>query len=311
MVEHNATSPPASAPAITLRGVTKTYGKVHALRGVDLVVGQGELFGFLGPNGAGKTTAIRVLTGFIRAKQGNAQLFGLDAWHHSVALKRRIGFIPDSASVYGNQTGQQFLDYLARLHGYTTAPLQQELLDRLQLSDAALRRKLKGYSQGMKQKVMLVQAMQHDPELLIMDEPTEALDPLMRQVFFSLMREFHERGHTVFMSSHVLADVEEVCERVAIIRDGKTVSTGSVDELRAGHTRTMVVEFRQPPANGLSAVGVSVVSREGNVWRLAVNGDINPLLQELATYDLKDLVFGQTTLEELFMGFYQGEDTSG
>jgi ABC-2 type transport system ATP-binding protein len=311
LVEHNATSLPASTPAITLRSVTKSYGKVNALSGVELVVGQGELYGFLGPNGAGKTTAIRILTGFIRANQGNAQLFGLDAWHHSVALKRRIGFIPDSASVYGNQTGQQFLDYLGRLHGYTTPPLQLELLDRLQLSDVALRRKLRGYSQGMKQKVMLVQAMQHDPELLIMDEPTEALDPLMRQVFFSLMREFRERGRTVFFSSHVLADVEEVCERVAIIRDGKTVSTGSVDELRAGHPRTMVVEFRQPPTNGLRAAGVAVVSREGNIWRLAVSGDINPLLQELATYDLEDLVFGQTTLEELFMGFYQGKNTSG
>ena len=165
------------------------------------------------------------------------------------------------------------------------------------------------FSQGMKQKVMLVLAMQHDPELLIMDEPTDALDPLMRQALFGLMREFQARGRTVFMSSHVLSDVEAVCQRVAIIRDGRIVSTGLVEELRRGYTRTMWVEFRTPPSDGLSAPGVSVVSREGNRWRLAVAGDVNPVLRELAGYDLVDLVFERTTLDEMFMDYYRGEKT--
>jgi len=292
--------------AIHLQGVTKAYGAVQALRGVDMTVQQGDLFGFLGPNGAGKTTTIRMLTGFIRANAGSAHLFGQDAWRDSVALKRRIGFVPDTASIYGALTGREFLDYLARLHGYRRRPpLAQELLDRLELPEAALGRKLKGYSQGMKQKVMLVQAMQHEPDLLIMDEPTASLDPLMRQAFFALLRQFHERGHTVFMSSHVLSDVEEVCHQIAIIRDGQLVSTGSVEQLREGHTRTMWVEFQRPPVNGLSVPGVRVVSQEGNTWRLAVSGDINPLLRELAGYELADLVFERTSVEELFMGYYR------
>ena len=297
----------SNPPAIQLQGMTKAYGALQALQGVDMTVEQGDLFGFLGPNGAGKTTTIRVLMGLIRPDGGGVRLFGLEAWGDSVALKRRIGFVPDNAAIYGSMTGRQFLDYLGRLHELHRPPLQGELLDRLELSEAALGRKLKGYSYGMKQKVMLVQAMQHDPDLLIMDEPTASLDPLVRQAFFSLLREFHGRGHTVFMSSHVLSDVEEVCEQVAIIRDGRLVSAGPVAELREGYTRTMWVEFRQPPANGLSAPGIKVVSQEGAVWRLAVSGDINPVLRELATYDLADLTFERTSLEELFMGYYQQE----
>ena len=296
-----------NAPAIALQGLTKSYGPVRALNGIDMTVSTGDLFGFLGPNGSGKTTTIRILTGFIQTNGGTARLFGLDAWKDSVDLKRRTGFLPDSAAVYGGLTGRDFLDYLASLRGHGRPPLQQELLDRLEMSEAVLRRRLKGYSQGMKQKVMLVQAMQHDPDLLIMDEPTDALDPLMRQVFFSLVHEFHDRGHTVFMSSHVMSDVEAVCERVAIIRDGAIVSIGNVEELRKGYVRTMWVEFREPPVNGLSAPGVSVVSKDGNVWQLAITGDINPVVRELATYALADLVFERTSLEELFMSYYQTE----
>ena len=293
---------------IGLERVTKSYGNVPALKGVDMTVKAGDLFGFLGPNGAGKTTTIRILTGFIRAGGGSARVFGLDAWRDSVALKRRTGFLPDTPAVYGGLTGREYLDHLAHLRGYRQPPaLQRELLDRLEMPEAALKRALKGYSQGMKQKVMLIQAMQHDPELLIMDEPTDALDPLMRHVFFSLVHEFHGRGGTVFVSSHVLSDVEAVCDRVAIIRDGVIVSTGNVNELRKRYTRTMWVEFQTAPPAGIEAPGVSVISREGNLWRLAVAGDINPLLRELASYDLADLVFERLSLEEMFLEHYRQE----
>ena len=297
-----------NAPAIALEGVTKSYGPVRALNGVDMTVSAGDLFGFLGPNGAGKTTAIRVLAGFIRADGGSARVFGLDAWKDSVTVKQRMGFLPDTPAVYGGLTGREFLDYVAHLRGHRRSPaFQRELLDRLELPEAALRRKLKGYSQGMRQKVMLIQAMQHDPDLLVMDEPTDALDPLMRQAFFSIVREFRDRGRTVFMSSHVLSDVEAVCERVAIIRDGTIVSVGRVEELRKGFVRTMRVEFRDPPANGIQAPGVSIVSQEGNLWQLAIAGDINPLLRELASYELLDLVFERPSLEELFLEYYRQE----
>ena len=295
----------AGTQALSVSGVHKRFGNVEALRGVDLSVGQGEIFGFLGPNGAGKTTTIRVLMGFIRADQGSAQVMGMDAWSETVAIKARLGFLPDVVAFASDFTGQDFLSYLASLRGLRSRlPRQVELLERLELADAALRRKVKGYSSGMAKKLALVQAMQHDPDVLIMDEPTEALDPLMRQELFAIIREARDRGATVFMSSHVLSDVEEVCERVALIRAGRIVGTGSVESLREGKARTMAVEFRAPPPDGFSIPGVEVLSREGTRWELAVSGDINAVLRELARHDLADMTYERLSLEDLFMGFY-------
>ena len=294
--------------ALTVSGVHKRFGSVQALRGVDLSVERGAIFGFLGPNGAGKTTTIRVLTGFIRADDGGAQVLGMDAWSDTVAIKARLGFLPDVVAFASGFTGQEFLNYVASLRGIRgRLPRQAELLERLELPDAALRRKVKGYSSGMAKKLGLVQAMQHDPDVLIMDEPTEALDPLMRQELFSIIREARDRGATVFMSSHVLSDVEEVCERVALIRDGRIVGTGSVEALREGKARTMEVEFRGAPPDEFSVPGVEVLSRDGTRWELAVSGDINNVLRELARYDIADLTYERLSLESLFMGFY-GED---
>ncbi len=291
--------------ALSVSGVHKRFGSVEALRGVDLSVGQGEVFGFLGPNGAGKTTTIRVLTGFIRADQGSARVLGMDSWSETVSIKARLGFLPDVVAFASGFTGQDFLAYVASLRGIRgRLPRQAELLERLELPQAALRRKVKGYSSGMAKKLGLVQAMQHDPDVLIMDEPTEALDPLMRQELFSIIRETRDRGATVFMSSHVLSDVEEVCERVALIRDGRIVGTGSVEALREGKARRMEVEFRGPPPVELFIPGVEVLSREGARWELAVSGDINEVLRVLASHDVADMTYERLSLESLFMGFY-------
>ena len=291
--------------ALSVAGVHKRFGDVEALRGVDLAVEQGEIFGFLGPNGAGKTTTIRVLTGFIRADAGSARVLGMDAWRETVAVKAKLGFLPDVVAFAGGITGRDFLNYVASLRGVRgKLPRQAELLERLELPDSALRRKVKGYSSGMAKKLGLVQAMQHDPDVLIMDEPTEALDPLMRQELFAIIREARDRGATVFMSSHVLSDVEEVCERVALIRDGRIVGTGSVDALREGKARTMEVEFRQPPSGVLAIPGVEVLSQEGARWELAVSGDVNEVLRELAKHDVADMTYERLSLEDLFMGFY-------
>ena len=291
--------------AIRVEGVRKRFGDVEALRGVDLSVERGEIFGFLGPNGAGKTTTIRVLMGFIRGDGGSVHVLGSDAWRDTVAIKARVGFLPDVVAFGGGFTGQAFLDYMASLRGMKQgAPRQTELLDRLQMPRSALQRKVKGYSSGMAKKLALAQAMQHDPELLIMDEPTEALDPLMRQELFRLIREAQDRGATVFMSSHVLPDVQEVCERVALIRAGRIVETGSVDALREGKARAMVVEFRTPPAGDISAPGVEVLSQEGNRWRLAVSGDLNNVVRELAKHDLADMTYERLDLDELFLRYY-------
>ncbi len=294
-----------SAPAIEVTGARKRFGGVEALRGVDLRVERGEVFGFLGPNGAGKTTTIRILMGFVRCDAGAARVLGRDAWRENVAVKARVGFLPDVIAFGGGFTGQGFLDYMASLRGQSGAARRQaELVERLQLSQATLHRKVRGYSAGMAKKLALAQAMQHDPELLIMDEPTEALDPLIRQELFSLLREARLRGVTVFMSSHVLPDVQEVCERVALIRAGRIVATGDVDALRQGKTRTMVVEFRTPPASELSVPGVETLSREGNRWTLGVSGDVNAVVRELAKHDLADLTYERMNLDELFLGYY-------
>ncbi|MCI0778714.1 MAG: ABC transporter ATP-binding protein [Chloroflexi bacterium] len=286
----------------------KAFGDVQALDGVDFAVERGEVFGFLGPNGAGKTTTIRILTAFIRAQAGEARVLGLDAWRDAVEIKRRTGFLPDIVSIGSGFTGAAFLGYIARLRGFSGAPpRQRELLDRLELPRSALARLVKGYSTGMAKKLGLVQAMQHDPELLIMDEPTEALDPLMRQVLFGIMREARARGVTVFMSSHNLADVEEICERVALIRGGRIVKMGSVEALREGRARTMVVELREPFDGDIDVGGAEVVSRDGNTLRLAVSGDVNDVLRALARYDVADLVYERLSLDELFLGYYAGD----
>jgi ABC-2 type transport system ATP-binding protein len=299
--------------AITLANVTKRFGTVDALRGVALEVDEGEIYGFLGPNGAGKTTTIRVLTGFIKANAGAARVLGRDAWRDSVDIKRRLGFLPDTISFGRGLTGEAFLAHMARLRGIRgTPPMQRELLDRLELADAALKRNVKGYSTGMAKKLALVQAMQHAPELLIMDEPTESLDPLIRQVMFALFRELQARGTTIFMSSHVLADVEEICERVALIRDGLIVKTGVVDDLREGQARTMYITLRDPSATlpfGSSNInGARVVERDGASVRLVVDGDINDVVRSLANVDLVDIVYERTSLEELFLGYYRGDE---
>ncbi len=299
----------ASGAAIEVSGARKRFGEVQALRGVDLRVERGEVFGFLGPNGAGKTTTIRVLMGFVRSDAGHARALGRDAWSETVEVKKRVGFLPDVIAFGGGFTGQAFLDYMASLRGTRGAARRQaELTDRLQLSKSALQRKVRGYSAGMAKKLALVQAMQHDPELLIMDEPTEALDPLVRQELFGLIREARQRGATVFLSSHVLPDVQEVCERVALIRDGRIVETGAVDALRQGKTRTMIVEFRTPPTGGLRAPGVETLSREGSRWTLAISGDVNDVVRELAKHDIADLTYERMNLDELFLRYYEGRE---
>lgn len=301
-----------SAPAEVIRtaGLTKNYGSLQALQEVDLTVSAGEVFGFLGPNGAGKTTAIRLLTGFIKATSGHAYVFGKDAWQERVAIAQDLGFLPDSGGLDDGRTGEELLAYLTALQG-RPAVMQRDLLERLDLSQEALRRRIKTYSQGMRQKLGLVQALQHDPSLVVLDEPTSGLDPLVQQTFFDLVRELRERGKTIFMSSHTLSDVERLCDRVGIVRDGRLVAIERVEDLRGQRIRRMEVVFSDDAAPDMGKVqGVVDVSRSGRTWLLTVQGDVNPVLRELARHGVEDLIFEQAHLEEIFLDYYrEGSDS--
>jgi ABC-2 type transport system ATP-binding protein len=291
---------------IEIDSLSKRYGAVEAVRRLDLSVGEGEIFGFLGPNGAGKTTTIRVLTGFLRPTDGRASVFGLDSWADSLGIKERIGFLPDAPRLYDGLSGREFLDYMTSLQNSGRPVLRQHLCDGLELDGATLQRQIKGYSHGMRQKLAIAQSMQHDPDLVIMDEPTEALDPLAQQSVFELLLEFKSRGRTVFFSSHNLPEVERLCDRVGIIRDGTLVAVEAVSDLRSRELRQLeVVLAGEPPDGDLALPGVVSLQREGRRMRFVVRGDINPLVRELARLDLEDLVLEPPHLDDVFMEYYR------
>ncbi|MBI4299355.1 MAG: ABC transporter ATP-binding protein [Chloroflexi bacterium] len=296
-------------PVIQTHDLTKHYNKVVGIEELTLTVNKGEIFGFLGPNGAGKTTTIRILVGLLRPTAGYATLLGMDTWKDSVSLKSYLGFIPDFPALYENLRGMELLDYLGRLNTQRDPVLREELCERLELSRDDLDRRIKGYSRGMRQKLAIIQALQHDPEILILDEPTEGLDPLMQNALFQILTDFQARGSTIFFSSHILPDVEKVCQRVGIIRQGKLVTVSNVEELRQEKVRTMKVVLTQEAPDGVFSVpGVMLIERNGRDIRLTVKGDINPLLRELAKLEIEDMIFEQTHLEDIFMGFYRQEE---
>ncbi len=297
-------------PVIETTALTKRYGEIAALTDLHLAVPEGSIYGFLGPNGAGKTTAIRLLMGFIRASSGSARIFGHDVWAEGVAARRDLGFLVTPDAFYPDMTGIAQLDYLAHLSGKPPV-LRDRFLDTLELGRDALRRRLGSYSKGMRQKLALTAAFQHDPALLILDEPTDGLDPLIQRGFEELLRELRDRGRTIFMSSHDLAEVERTCERVAVVRGGRLVAEETVEGLKRLQRRTIEVTFGGEAPPDLALVPrVTIVSREGRRARLAFEGDLNPLLRFLAGHDVADLILAPPRLEDVFMAFY-GDDRHG
>lgn len=295
-----------TSSAIELTGLTKFYGKVRGVEGVDLTVRAGEIFGFLGPNGAGKTTTIRMIMGFLRPTRGQGAVFGHDIVRQSTALRRLVGFVPGTATPYEHLTGAQVLDYLGGLQGAPT-PLREELCGRLQLADGDLRRPLREYSKGMRQKIALIQAFQHDPALLLMDEPTEGLDPLVQNELFTIIQERNAHGVTVFFSSHVLPEVERLCQRVGIIREGRLVAVENVHELR--QRRGLIIELRLAPGALPDALlrlpGVTLLSHEADAIRLRYQGELAPLMAALAALPLEALTIEHPSLDEIFLTYYQ------
>jgi ABC-2 type transport system ATP-binding protein len=285
--------------AISARGLRKTFGRTVALDGLDLEVSTGEVHGFLGPNGSGKSTTIRVLLGLLRPDDGEARLLGGDPWRDAATLHRRLAYVPGDVSLWPNLTGGEVIDLLGRLRGGHDPQRRAELLDRFDLDPS---KKSRSYSKGNRQKVALVAALASDVELLLLDEPTSGLDPLMEAVFQDCIRQEAARGRTVLLSSHILAEAEALCGRVSIIRAGRTVQSGTLDELR--HlTRTTVVAQTVRHADQLEAVpGVAHVQRlDGRVSFDVDTDHLDEAMSYLAALDIRSLVSHPPTLEELFL----------
>lgn len=302
-------SPPS--PTVETRGLTRYYGPTVGIEDLDLEVAAGEVFGLLGPNGSGKTTTIRLLLDLIRPTRGEAHLFGRPA---SVpAVRGGVGYLPGELVLDGRMTGLATLRFLGCLdpdrEAAALTPRREELCERLGLVPADLRRRVREYSRGMKQKLGLVAAFQHDPDLLILDEPTTGLDPLVREVVFRLMAEARVRGAAVFHSSHILSEVDRTCGQVAFLRNGRMAALMRVEDVRRAGVRRMVVHFvEEPPLDELDIPGVEVESNEGAQVVLRVEGGLDRLLGALARHPVRHLTFPEPGLEEAFASFYRAGD---
>ena len=292
-------------PAISISGLVKTFGSTRALDGLDLLVESGEVHGFLGPNGSGKTTTIRVLLGLLRADAGKVVLLGGDPWRDAVELHRRLAYVPGEVSLWPNFTGGEVIDMLGRLRGDLDPRRRDALLERFQLDPT---KKTRSYSKGNRQKVGLVAALASDAELLLLDEPTSGLDPLMEAVFQDCIREVKTEGRTVLLSSHILAEVEALCDRLSIIRLGRVVERGTLNELR--HlTRTSITAETERPAEGLADLaGVHGLDIDGTHVRFEIDTDhLDVAVRRLGELGVRSLVSHPPTLEELFLRHYGDE----
>jgi beta-exotoxin I transport system ATP-binding protein len=294
------------AEVIRAEKLTKFYGKARGVIDVDFSVEQGEVLGFLGPNGAGKTTTIRLLLDLIRPSAGRVNVFGLDAQQKGVEIRRRLGYLPGDLRLYERMTGRDLLTYFAHLRGLRGTAEADRVAERLDLD---LGRRIKELSRGNRQKVGLVQAFMHDPDLLVLDEPTSGLDPLVQETFYELVAEATARGGTVFLSSHVLSEVQRVADRVALIREGRLQLVDRVESIRArSFTRVEATFSEPPPPEAFAALpGVRELGRHGDVVRFAVEGEIDPLVKALAGFHVRALDVQEADLEDIFMALYRGD----
>lgn len=296
-------------PVIKLNKLTKFYGPQKGVLDLDLEVMPGGVFGYLGPNGAGKTTTIRLLLDLIRPTSGSASVLGLDAQRDSLKIRRRIGYLPADPALYDNLTGKQFLLHIASLKGGVNWPKIKRLADRLECD---LSRNIRTLSHGNRQKVAVIRAFMHEPELLILDEPTSGLDPLMQQEFESMVNEVKADGRTVFLSSHILKEVEDLCDRVAIIRDGSLVAVEDVPTMKARSIRKLELRFAAPVSQSAfqGVEGVRNVVVNGAVLRCDVVGSLDQFIKTAAQYEVADITVHEPSLEEIFLAFYREDDTN-
>ncbi len=293
--------------AIRTEGLSKRYGSVYAIEDLDLEVAEGEVVGYLGPNGAGKTTTIRLLLGLIRPSAGRAEIFGLDCQRQVVEAHRRLAYVAGEASLWPSLTGAETLHLLGRVQGRVDNTYRDELIGRFDLDPS---KKVRACSKGNRQKLILIAALMTRPELLILDEPTSGLDPLMEQAFRHCVHEARERGQTIFLSSHILSEVEALCDRIGILREGLLVEMGTLAEMRHLSALTIEATFEGPVPDISRVPGVSSVEVVGHLVRCHVRGTIEPLLKVLAASGVQELLSREPSLEELFLAQYGGSSES-
>ncbi|HEX6257382.1 MAG TPA: ABC transporter ATP-binding protein [Euzebyales bacterium] len=296
----------ATQPAIRVHDLTKHYGATVGVEALDFDVPTGAVFGFLGPNGAGKTTTIRLLLGLLRATRGRALIGGHDVWADRRAVHRMVGYLPGDFVAYNDLAGRQYFEFLGDLRGGVSWPRVDELAQRLELD---LGRRIGDLSSGNRQKVGLIQAFMHDPQVLVLDEPTSGLDPLMQRTFLALTREARDAGRTVFLSSHVLSEVEQIADAVGIVRDGRLVVVEEVASLKARAVRRLDLTFvRQPPLDALRAQrGVREVRGDGRRVHAVTEGSLEGLMRVAGDTGLENVVTHEADLEQIFLDYYTGE----
>ncbi|MBN2603858.1 MAG: ABC transporter ATP-binding protein [Candidatus Thermoplasmatota archaeon] len=289
---------------IETRNLTKYYGNILGIEDLNFSVKRGEIFGFLGPNGAGKTTTIRTLLGLLSPTSGEAYIFGKNIKDSIVEIRSLVGYIPGELALYEHLTGRQFLNYFSSLRN-TDLPLLDKLLE---IFEIPLDRKIKGYSKGMKQKMGIVQAFMDDPEIVILDEPTSGLDPLLQQKFYEFILSERKNGRTIFFSSHILSEVDKICDRVAIIRDGKLVALEDVDSLKSKLGKFIRLKIKEPPSTFKGPENMKIVDG----WiEFQTSDNVDKWIKEISKYTVLDLEINEFSLEDIFIRYYEGKNNYG
>ncbi len=286
-------------------GLSKRFGSSHALVGLDLQIAEGEVVGYLGPNGAGKTTTLRLLLGMLRPTAGRAEVFGIDCWNCTAEAHRRLAYVPGEASLWPSLSGSETLELLGNIAGRVDLSYKSELLDRFELDPS---KKVRSYSKGNRQKVLLIGALMSRADLLLLDEPTSGLDPLMEEQFRHCVREAQDRGQTVFLSSHILGEVEALCDKVAILRSGRLVEFGELDKMRHLSAKRVAVTFRGRVPDLAQVPGVALTTVDGSRVTFQLTGNPNELIRALAKEDVLDFWSREPSLEELFLTIYGDGD---
>jgi len=282
---------------IETENLTKYYGKIRGIENLSFSIEKGEIFGFLGPNGAGKTTTIRTLLGFLKPTAGKAFIFGKDIEKEILEIKERTGYIPGELNLYGSLTGNTFLDYFGKLRKNFD---EKKLKELLKIFEVPLDRKIKGYSRGMKQKLGIIQAFMHNPELVMMDEPTSGLDPLLQKKFYDFLREEKKEGKTMFISSHILTEVEKISDRVGVIKEGNLIALENIDTLKSKKGKVVKVKTKEK----IKIRGIKM--EEENGWTtFVVTKNVDGIIKKLAAYTIEDIEIGELSLEEIFMHYYR------